>query len=189
MLLDEIFIWARHLFLDIVKTTFIKLCILEQWWIHKPKCPVFHWEHLNHLSSERNLNILDSFEYKLAEFFIKEIKVDGLLECTAWLVKMMLSVLKKRSPTVVRIVERRGGICCCKDMLFCRNLQTFSWKSAYKKRNLTQKVLISIKISLWIIGYLENCRIFALELRRSLDIAKYRNEQKSARFHIVIYIM
>ena len=44
---------------------------------------MFHREHLNHLSSERNLNILDRFEYKLAEFFIKEIKVDGLLECTA----------------------------------------------------------------------------------------------------------
>ena len=36
---------------------------------------------------------------------------------------------------------------------------------------------------------LEKCRIFALELRRSLHIAKYRNEQKSARFHIVTYIM
>ena len=33
---------------------------------------------------------------------------------------------KKRSPTVVRIVERRGGICCCKNTLFCRNLQIFS---------------------------------------------------------------
>ncbi len=38
-------------------------------------------------------------------------------------------------------------------------------------------------------GYLENCRIFANELRRSLYIAKYRNEQKSARFHIVTYIV
>ena len=27
------------------------------------------------------------------------------------------------------------------------------------------------------------------ELRRSLHIAKYRNEQKSARFHIVTYII
>ena len=33
-------------------------------------------------------------------------------------------------------------------------------------------------------GYLEKYRIFAPELRRSLHIAKYRNEQKSARFHI-----
>ncbi len=54
---------------------------------------MFHREHLNHLSSKRNLYILDCLEYKLAEFFIKEIKVDGLLECTARLVKMMLSVL------------------------------------------------------------------------------------------------
>ena len=38
-------------------------------------------------------------------------------------------------------------------------------------------------------GYLENCRIFVPELRRSLHIAKYRNEQKSARFHIVTYII
>ena len=37
-------------------------------------------------------------------------------------------------------------------------------------------------------GYLENCRIFVPELRRSLHIAKYRNEQK-ARFHIVTYII
>ena len=32
-------------------------------------------------------------------------------------------------------------------------------------------------------------RIFVPELRRSLHIAKYRNEQKSARFHIVTYII
>ena len=38
-------------------------------------------------------------------------------------------------------------------------------------------------------GYLEKYRIFAPELRRSLLIAKYRNEQKSARFHIVTYII
>ena len=30
---------------------------------------------------------------------------------------------------------------------------------------------------------------FVPELRRSLHIAKYRNEQKSARFHIVTYIL
>ena len=35
---------------------------------------------------------------------------------------------------------------------------------------------------------LEKYRIFAPELRCSLHIAKYRNEQKSARFHIVTYI-
>lgn len=35
---------------------------------------------------------------------------------------------------------------------------------------------------------LEKYRIFVPELRRSLHIAKYRNEQKSARFHIVTYI-
>ena len=38
-------------------------------------------------------------------------------------------------------------------------------------------------------GYLEKYRIFVTELRRSLHIAKYRNEQKSARFHIVTYII
>ena len=38
-------------------------------------------------------------------------------------------------------------------------------------------------------GYLEKNRIFVPELRRSLHIAKYRNEQKSARFHIVTYII
>ena len=38
-------------------------------------------------------------------------------------------------------------------------------------------------------GYLEIYRIFVPELRRSLHIAKYRNEQKSARFHIVTYII
>ena len=31
-------------------------------------------------------------------------------------------------------------------------------------------------------------RTFALDKRRSLYIVKYRNEQKSARFHIVTYI-
>ena len=36
-------------------------------------------------------------------------------------------------------------------------------------------------------GYLEKYSIFVRELRRSLDIAKYRNERKSARFHIVTY--
>ena len=36
---------------------------------------------------------------------------------------------------------------------------------------------------------LEKYRIFVPELRRSLHIAKYRNEQKSARFHIVTYII
>ena len=51
------------------------------------------------------------------------------------------------------------------------------------------KVLISIKFLLSIIGYLEKYRIFVPELRRSLHIAKYRNEQKSARFHIVTYII
>ena len=35
---------------------------------------------------------------------------------------------------------------------------------------------------------LEIYRTFAPELRCSLYIAKYRNEQKSARFHIVTYI-
>lgn len=39
-------------------------------------------------------------------------------------------------------------------------------------------------------GYFENYRIFAPpDLMRSLHIAKYRNEQKSARFHIVTYII
>ena len=38
-------------------------------------------------------------------------------------------------------------------------------------------------------GYLEKYRIFVPELRRSLNIAKYSNEQKSARFHIVTYII
>ena len=38
-------------------------------------------------------------------------------------------------------------------------------------------------------GYLEKYRIFVPEMRRSLHIAKYRNEQKSARFHIVTYII
>ena len=36
-----------------------------------------------------------------------------------------------------------------------------------------------------VMGYLEKYRIFVPELRRSLVIEKYRNEQKSARFHIV----
>ena len=36
---------------------------------------------------------------------------------------------------------------------------------------------------------LEKYRIFAPELRRSLHFVKYRNEQKSARFHIVTYII
>ena len=45
------------------------------------------------------------------------------------------------------------------------------------------------KILIVIIGYLENYRVFVPELRRSLYIAKYRNEQKSARFHIVTYII
>ena len=36
---------------------------------------------------------------------------------------------------------------------------------------------------------LEKYRIFVPELRRSLHIAKYSNEQKSARFHIVTYII
>ena len=36
-----------------------------------------------------------------------------------------------------------------------------------------------------VMGYLEKYRIFVTELRRSLDIEKYRNGQKSARFHIV----
>jgi len=36
---------------------------------------------------------------------------------------------------------------------------------------------------------LEKYRIFAPELRCSLHIAKYRNEQKSARFHIVTYLL
>lgn len=35
---------------------------------------------------------------------------------------------------------------------------------------------------------LEKCRIFVLKQRRSLHIAKYRIEQKSARFRIVTYI-
>ena len=51
------------------------------------------------------------------------------------------------------------------------------------------KVLISIKFLLQIMGYLEKYRIFVPKLRRSLHIAKYRNEQKSARFHIVTYII
>ena len=49
----------------------------------------------------------------------------------------------------------------------------FSEKSAYKKGNLTQKVLISIKFSLLIIGYLEIYRIFISELRCYLHNAKY----------------
>ena len=38
-------------------------------------------------------------------------------------------------------------------------------------------------------GYLEKYSIFVPELRRSLHIAKYRNEQKVACFHIVTYII
>ena len=38
-------------------------------------------------------------------------------------------------------------------------------------------------------GIFRKFRIFVPELRRSLHIAKYRNEQKSARFHIVTYII
>ena len=44
-------------------------------------------------------------------------------------------------------------------------------------------------LSLLVMRYLENCRIFAPELRRSLHFVKYRNEQKSARFHIVTYMI
>ena len=33
---------------------------------------------------------------------------------------------------MVRIVERRGGICCCKYKFFIWNLQTFSLKSTYQ---------------------------------------------------------
>lgn len=51
------------------------------------------------------------------------------------------------------------------------------------------KVLNSINFSQIVMGYLEKYRIFVPELRRSLHIAKYRNEQKSARFHIVTYII
>ena len=51
------------------------------------------------------------------------------------------------------------------------------------------KVLNSINFSQRVMGYLEIYRIFVPELRRSLHIAKYRNEQKSARFHIVTYII
>ena len=51
------------------------------------------------------------------------------------------------------------------------------------------KVLNSINFSYIVMGYLEKYRIFVPELRRSLHIAKYRNEQKSARFHIVTYII
>ena len=51
------------------------------------------------------------------------------------------------------------------------------------------KVLNSVIFSLLVMGYLEIYRIFVPELRRSLHIAKYRNEQKSARFHIVTYII
>ena len=51
------------------------------------------------------------------------------------------------------------------------------------------KVLNSINFSKRVMGYLEIYRIFVPELRRSLHIAKYRNEQKSARFHIVTYII
>ena len=47
----------------------------------------------------------------------------------------------------------------------------------------------SVNFSLLVMGYLEIYRIFVPELRRSLHIAKYRNEQKSARFHIVTYII
>ena len=36
---------------------------------------MFHREHLNHFGSERNLYVLNSFEYKLSKFFVKEIKV------------------------------------------------------------------------------------------------------------------
>ena len=51
------------------------------------------------------------------------------------------------------------------------------------------KVLNSINFSYIVMGYLEKYRIFVPELRRSLHIAKYRNEQKSARFQIVTYII
>ena len=47
---------------------------------------------MNHFCSERNLYILDCLKYKLSEFFVKEIKVDGFLECTARLIMMKLLV-------------------------------------------------------------------------------------------------
>ena len=51
------------------------------------------------------------------------------------------------------------------------------------------KVLNSLNFSQRVMGYLEKYRIFVPELRRSQHIAKYRNEQKSARFHIVTCII
>ena len=35
---------------------------------------------------------------------------------------------------------------------------------------------------------LEKCRIFARQIKAFFAFVKYRNEQKSARFHIVTYI-
>ena len=53
---------------------------------------MFHGEHLNHLCTKGNLNVLDCFEYKLAKFFVKYIKIDGLPESAARFIKMMLTV-------------------------------------------------------------------------------------------------
>ena len=51
---------------------------------------MLHREHLNHFGPKRNLNILNCLEYKLTKFFVKEIKVDGLLKCTTRLIMMKL---------------------------------------------------------------------------------------------------
>jgi len=53
---------------------------------------MFHGEHLDYLGSQGNLNVLDCFEYKLTEFFVKKIQIDGLVECTARLIQMVLVV-------------------------------------------------------------------------------------------------
>ena len=54
--------------------------------------------------------------------------------------------------------------------------------------NINLKVLISIVFFLQAMRNLEKCRIFARQIKAFFAFVKYRNEQKSARFHIVIYI-
>ena len=99
------------------------------------------------------------------------------------------TLYKKRSPTVVRIVERRGGICCCKNTLFYWTLQIFFFKICLS--NMDFNVKSSNFQGLLLVSYARFRKISYLcpRIKAFFAYCKIRNEQKSARFHIVTYII
>ena len=89
---------------------------------------------------------------------------------------------------MVRIVERRGGICCCKKVLFLLETPNIFLKIYLSNMDFNVKSSNFHDFPFTIYGRFKILSYLCPRLKAFFAFAKCRNEQKSARFHIVTYI-